>query len=214
MPPQFDISSMSQFLEGYLDRRDKVKEQQRRQQMQQMIQRGVQSGGLQPSYSLGPSGPTMTAKPQEKKTAKESYVSDIVTRMQSGQEVSPEEQKLAGAYVKPEDAVTSPYKGTAQWKQEDAQSTLFEEFLGTIKPEPEAWARRAFTTTPSEIVKAFRGEAPSKNLQRYMDDKGNVNVQNLLRDLGKTKEDFYQWAVTANPDLARIAFPGKTLLRK
>jgi len=210
--PAFDISSMSQFLEGYLDRRDKVKEQQRRQQMQQTVRQGIQSGGLVPSYSMGPGGVTTTARPQEKKTAKESYVSDIVTRMQSGQEVSPEEQKLAGAYVKPED--TGPYKGTAAWKQEDAQSTLFEEFLGTMEVAPEGAIRKAFTTTPSEIIAAFKGEAPSKPLEKYMDKKKKINVQNLLRDLGKTKEDFYQWAVTANPDLARIAFPGKTLLRK
>jgi len=86
--------------------------------------------------------------------------------------------------------------------------------LGTIKIEPEGAIRRAFTTTPSEIISAFKGEGPSKPLDRYMDQDKNINVQNLLRDLGKTKEEFYQWAVTANPELSRIAFPGKTLLRK
>ena len=209
--PAFDISSMSQFLEGYLDRRDKVKEQQRRQQMQQTVRQGIQSGGLVPSYSMGPSGVTTTAKPVDAEAQRKQT---LMKKWEAGQDLTPEERKFIGTYVKPGDATTSPYKGTAAWKQEDAQSTLFEEFLGTIEPEPEAWARRAFTTTPSEIVKAFRGEAPSKNLQRYMDDKGNINVQNLLRDLGKTKDDFYQWATKTNPGLARIAFPGKTLLRK
>jgi hypothetical protein len=93
-----------------------------------------------------------------------------------------------------------------EYKSRTARKELFNAYLSGVmkeaKPGSIPWMERFLpgVQSPLEAVGAFEKG-------KYMNPKGNVDANRLLKDLGKSPQDFKQWAMEKYPDLADVAFP-------
>lgn len=115
------------------------------------------------------------------------------------EKVSPSKEETPGQRI---------YKGTAEWKKKDAQSTLMREFLNEQFTKAPKHPSDIFGRSKRSIITAIlRGD------QTYRTPEGKINTSKAFNKLGINIEDFYDWAAKNYPDLTRMAFPGRTAIK-
>lgn len=135
-----DISSMAQFLNAFLDQRDKIKEQKRQQQMRQIVQQGVSSGQLVPTYKTGAEGTTMSAtipEPQETKLHNVPADTTVLRFDPTGQQ-QPESVYTSGPKVDPSaqrfnDARVNKINAEIEKIQQEINSPNLDDYTRRIK---------------------------------------------------------------------------------
>jgi hypothetical protein len=105
----------------------------------------------------------------------------------------------------------TPYKAVSEWEMKNAQKTLFDAYLDDLQGQfekGEKWYQYAGPMeSPAEHIRRYKQGRPVDVI------KGKLNVDKFLGRLGKSRDDFYTWAQQKNPELARIAFPGREMLQ-
>lgn len=168
-------------------------------------------------YGKGEDFPIRQVSDSERRARlKERRINEINQDYNAG--VSKEEmiKKYGVEYVEeinklyPEKKEESPYKGVAEWEKKNAQKTLFTEWMKSLQGsfEESAIDRYSPAWSKNEILREF-----FKGNVKYKTSEGKLDAQRMINELGLTTDDFYKWAVENQPNLAKIAFPGKTGLK-
>ena len=106
-----------------------------------------------------------------------------------------------------------PYSSTAEWKKNSARGSLFTEYMKSLVPGFAASESKLDKYSPTwskkEIVQSvLRGE------KKYKTPEDKLDAKTTLSKLGLSVDDFYNWAIEQQPELAKVAFPAKVAMRK
>lgn len=156
-------------------------------------------------YRAQPGQYQMSGSSLKRLSPKELYTRDIIRRKRAGEDISPEEEKFIGMYIKPENRTDDIYRGTAAWKQQDASKTLLNAYLNELEGEvsgSDKWWDLG--KSQADVIRRYKEGRP---LDVTPDKK--IDVGKTLGRLGKNMTTFFQWAKAKHPELARQAFPGR-----
>lgn len=192
------VNAMSSFLNGYQKEQEKLKEEKRVQGWQKKAQEYMDNG--QATVKIVDGKPTISLRTP----------ADVEKERVGALQQNATLQKTLLQVQVAKNPQKDIYEGNAEWKKKNAQSALMREFLGeqyNSAPQTSNLDRLTPLASKREVITgALKGDA------KYRTQEGKINTGAIFNKLGITVEDFYKWSSGKHPDLAGIAFPGKTAI--